>query len=398
MDIFIGSIRKRESNTDTSARTIFERALDQQKDKTPNYVLAEINEERVQRNIRRYRKNALEEPPIPETLDELIIREPYLRHHNEIIIKFDGYDEENNRHLIVTTEELLDKLREYVEWGADGTLFDVVRSLFHQVWIIFVRIGTTYVPCVYCFMSAKTQIAYKFLLAQIQRMRPTAKPTAIATDFEMAEMNAFQHVYPAIQHKACFFHFAKNLFKRVIDSGLLDRYENEKGFKHEVKMIFALPFVPVNDLERAFEVLYNITDPALEQIIASLERTYFGRMHDDVRNMPRYPPYKWNLHERVKNSEPRSNNGIEAYNNQLVRKAVESRPNIWHWIRIIKEELSLAEHKIDEFQGGQPAPRRRSNYRIMDDRLRECVTRYNVAQLEHFLRNIANHLRLDTIV
>lgn len=137
-------------------------------------------------------------------------------------------------------------------------------------------------------------------------------------------------------------------------------------------------------------------------------------MHDDVRNMPRYPPYKWNLHERVKNSEPRSNNGkfklthlrllyvlysgIEAYNNQLVRKAVESRPNIWHWIRIIKEELSLAEHKIDEFQGGQPAPRRRSNYRIMDDRLRECVTRYNVAQLEHFLRNIANHLRLDTIV
>ncbi|KAI1703037.1 hypothetical protein Ddc_16730 [Ditylenchus destructor] len=121
-------------------------------------------------------------------------------------------------------------------------------------------------------------------------------------------------------------------------------------------------------------------------------------MQAGVRTMPRYPPNKWNLHERVKNSEPRSNNGIEAYNNQLVRKSVELRPNIWHWIRVMKEELSLAEQKIDEFQGGQPAPRRRSNYRIMDDRLRETVIRYDGAQLEQFIRNIANHLRLDTVV
>ena len=61
-------------------------------------------------------------------------------------------------------------------------------------------------------------------------------------------------MYPAIEHKACFFHFAKNLFKRVIDAGLLERYQTEKGFKHEVKMRFALPFVPAWDLENAFEV------------------------------------------------------------------------------------------------------------------------------------------------
>ncbi|KAI1697347.1 hypothetical protein DdX_18541 [Ditylenchus destructor] len=189
-------------------------------------------------------------------------------------------------------------------------------------------------------------------------------------------MNAFQQIYPAIQHKACFFHFTKNLFKRVVEAGLQNRYNNERGFAHQT--------------------LHNITDGALEQILLSVERTYFGQMQNGVRSIPRYPPEKWNLHERVRNSEPRSNNGIEAYNNQLVRKVVEARPNIWHWIRIIKEEISLSVHKVDEFQAGQPAKRRRSNYRIMDDRLRETILRYNQIPLELFIRNIANHLRLDT--
>ncbi|KAI1715334.1 MULE transposase domain-containing protein [Ditylenchus destructor] len=397
---FEGRVRQMaKDNTDASARTLFERAIIEQDQETPNYVLGEINDGPVMRNMRRYRKITLEEPPIPNSIDGLIIPDLYYTHKNEVIVKFEGYDPvENNRYIILSTEQLLNKLRDYPQWGADGTFFDVVRGLFRQLWIIFARIGTAFVPCAFCFMSRTTQNAYHFVLTQIRKMRPTAVPSSIATDFELAEMNAFQLLYPAIQYKACFFHFTKNLFKRVVGAGLQERYNYEHGFAHQVKMIFALPFVPVTDLDRAFDTLYNITDGALEGILKSVERTYYGQIEDEIRSIPRYPPEKWNLFERVKNSEPRSSNGIEAYNNQLVRKAVEARPNIWHWIRIIKEEMALAEQKIDEFEAGQPTQRRRSNYRIMDDRLRETVLRYDKMPLEDFIRNIANHLRLDTII
>ncbi|KAI1723305.1 hypothetical protein DdX_03459 [Ditylenchus destructor] len=82
---FEGRIRQMaKDNTDASARTVFTRGIAVQMEETPNYVLAEIEDERVQRNIRNYRKKVLQEPPIPASIDELIIQEPYIRYQNEV--------------------------------------------------------------------------------------------------------------------------------------------------------------------------------------------------------------------------------------------------------------------------------------------------------------------------
>ncbi|KAI1707768.1 alcohol dehydrogenase transcription factor myb/SANT-like domain-containing protein [Ditylenchus destructor] len=91
---FEGRVRHMaKSNTEISARTVIERALNQQKDETPNYVLGDIKDDVVERNIRRYRKNCFEEP-MPESLDELIMQNPYFGHHNETTSEMGNYQKD----------------------------------------------------------------------------------------------------------------------------------------------------------------------------------------------------------------------------------------------------------------------------------------------------------------
>uniref|UniRef100_A0A915EH71 MULE transposase domain-containing protein n=1 Tax=Ditylenchus dipsaci TaxID=166011 RepID=A0A915EH71_9BILA len=119
--------------------------------------------------------------------------------------------------------------------------------------MIFARIRNNFVPMVCCTMSSKTEDAYLHVLGLVRQMRPTVNPSTVATDFEAAEMNAFQKLIPGVQHQACFAHFVRAVFRGVDEAGLHKRYAAEMGFAHQVTMISALAFVRIKDLPAAFE-------------------------------------------------------------------------------------------------------------------------------------------------
>ena len=64
----------------------------------------------------------------------------------------------------------------------------------------------------------------------------------------------------------CFYHLCSNMWKRIQQSGLQERYINDPEFALHLRMISALAFLPPNDVQNSFDQL------------AALIRNQYGNM------------------------------------------------------------------------------------------------------------------------
>ena len=54
---------------------------------------------------------------------------------------------------------------------------------------------------------------------------------------------------------SCFYHLSFNMWKRIQQSGLQERYTNDPEFGLHLQMTSALAFVPPNNVQNAFDQL-----------------------------------------------------------------------------------------------------------------------------------------------
>ena len=59
----------------------------------------------------------------------------------------------------------------------------------------------------------------------------------VMTDFERATMNGFSDIFPQKLQSTCFFHLAQNVWKKVQNVGLQQRYANDADFALQVRSI-----------------------------------------------------------------------------------------------------------------------------------------------------------------
>jgi hypothetical protein len=99
----------------------------------------------------------------------------------------------------------------------DGT-FDVVPTLYAQLWTIhgFTSDGWSF-PLVYALLPNKSTSSYTYVLETLcsQSRGFILHPDMIIMDFEKAEMNAAEIVFPQAQLQACHFHYTQAL-KRLL--------------------------------------------------------------------------------------------------------------------------------------------------------------------------------------
>ena len=111
------------------------------------------------------------------------------------------------------------------------------------------------------------------------------QPQTVLIDFELAEKNALEAVFPGVTVKGCFFHFSQNIWRKVQANGLQGRYQQEPAFAEQVGKIAALAFVPEADVQRYFDILSQNVDQALDVIMDYIEEYYLGLF----RRGPRMP-------------------------------------------------------------------------------------------------------------
>ena len=92
-------------------------------------------------------------------------------------------------------------------------------------------------------------------------MVPNAAPERILVDFEKAAMNAFALCFPTASISGCYFHLCQSFQRKITTSGLKSEYDRNYNLALALKQIPAIAFVPVQDVEAAFEkVTENICD------------------------------------------------------------------------------------------------------------------------------------------
>jgi len=77
-------------------------------------------------------------------------------------------------------------------------------------------------------------------------------------------------------------------------------------------MIPALAFVPINDVQDAFDALSAECSQELISMLDYLEYSYIGRLHRRGRHPPLFPLEMWNVYDRVIQNMNRMNNHVEA--------------------------------------------------------------------------------------
>lgn len=84
-------------------------------------------------------------------------------------------------------------------------------------------------------------------------------PDMILTDFEKAEIAAAQRVFKESTLKGYYFHFSKNLWKRLQKTGLTKGYNKFLKIQIAFRQTEALAFLPPEDVRKGLAALRGNT-------------------------------------------------------------------------------------------------------------------------------------------
>ena len=91
-------------------------------------------------------------------------------------------------------------------------------------------------------------------------------------------------------------------------------------------MILALSFVPVQDVILAFDELCNHCGIDEQSVLDYFETNYIGELRRGL--LPLFPHELWNMHNRVLNELPRTNNSLEGWHTRFSTMLRETHPSI----------------------------------------------------------------------
>lgn len=341
----------------------------------------------LKRTVQRKRKINI---PQPENLFDLEIPHDFtVTKTGENFLKYDSGPAEN-RILIFTTDQDLQKLQAAENWFADGT-FKTSPKLFYQLYSLHSCVFSQCVPHVYALLPNKTTDTYRRLFEQLKVLCPNLRPQSIMCDFEVAAMNAFEEAFPTAALHGCLFHMSQNVYKHVQEHGLRNLYSENPEFALKIRMLPALSFVPVRAVHNYFDQLVATMPDEAQPIFDYFEDTYVGRERRNRAREGRFPLPLWNNFRRVRLNLPRSNNAIEAWHRRFHSVVSCDHPTIWKLISFLQAEQAYFQRRMEQLVAGNNQKRKRKSI-LMDKRISTIVSRFNVTDPMEYLRGLAHNI------
>lgn len=132
----------------------------------------------------------------------------------------------------------------------DGT-FKIAPNLFKQIYVVLTKKFGGVHPIFYALLPNKCRETYDKLFGMIKVLLSNLDPKSITCDYEMVAFKSVSEIFPTVEIRGCFFHLVKNMKKKLCELGLTNRYNNEPNFSLYAKMVTALAFVPIEDIDNA---------------------------------------------------------------------------------------------------------------------------------------------------
>ncbi|XP_025407409.1 uncharacterized protein LOC112681362 [Sipha flava] len=238
-------------------------------------------------------------------------------------------------------------------WYADGT-FSTSPSLFTQIYTIHGIQYSNVFPLVFPLLPNKMESTYCRLFEALKSIKTGLSSETIMVDFEKAAMNAISKYFPGTKIRGCFFHFTQSVWRHVQQTGLQQQYIEDSEFALQIRMMTALSFVPLYDVEQAFNDLmdtnyYTTHEELLTPLTNYFEDTWIGRVDRRNRRKPAlFPVSLWNCHAYLKENILRTNNSVEGWHNIFSSTLNVIHPNIWKCIEVFKNEETLNKIQIEQ--------------------------------------------------
>jgi len=131
-------------------------------------------------------------------------------------------------------------------------------------------------PLIYALLLNKQEKTYTHLFKMLNQLKPGLNPTSISCDFEQAILKSIKTEYPNTGIYGCLYHFSKNVYKKLCELGIVSNYRNNSDFSIFVKIVEALTFIPINDIDLVIESLLGYLPDELQSLLDWFEDNYVG--------------------------------------------------------------------------------------------------------------------------
>lgn len=174
-------------------------------------------------------------------------------------------------------------------------------------------------------------------------------------------------------------------YRQIQKYGLQERYANDLDFSMKLKMLPALAFVPLEDLDEAFKIIFEKVEFPEEcsKVIEYFEKNWMGI----GRRKPSFSPDVWSCHLNVLNKLPRTNNSVEGWHKGF-NELLAAHPIVWSFLDAIKNEQSKNELIYNQIISGSLQSYKLKKYKNIDDKIERLVCSYKKENLIAFLKGI----------
>ena len=231
-------------------------------------------------------------------------------------MQYDSGMDDANRFILFATESDIIHLSHCDVWIIDGT-FKVAPDDFVQLVTIQGRIRETFVALVYILLANKSSNAYVGSFRYLKERYGLSTPKNIILDFEAGLFTAIKQEFPAANLNGCLFHLNQIIWRKMQAFGFTEKYGNDNVFCWQVRLILALAFVPLSELNTMIVKLECYFDREKASTDTFLLLNWFKKNFCCESSANTHHPSFWLVHERTLNGLPRTTNSLEGYHRHL---------------------------------------------------------------------------------
>ncbi|KAK4296448.1 hypothetical protein Pmani_031060 [Petrolisthes manimaculis] len=218
------------------------------------------------------------------------------------------------------------------------------------------------------FICNRCKFLYKAVLTAILDLLPAAPNlSSFVIDFEAGLWKALRSVFDDPVIYGCTFHFGQALWRKVQELGLQTSYSKRDSVYKLVKKVFALPFLPHDDIKETFDEL------SCKVGVIGPVREFMDYGDQTWLQSPVWKTENWSVFGR----SIRTNNDVEGWHHKLNRRAKKGNLPFYLLISLLYSEANEIPNQVQLVKEGKLKRYQRKQVRKLQGRFMKQWEDYN---------------------